>query len=199
MSDAAFPTTLQEAIVHFANPETAHRAMVQMRWPNGVACPTCGNIEVKYRAKQRTWRCREHAKNQDFSVKKGTIFEDSPISLSKWLTAVWLIANAKNGISSYELARSIGVTQKTAWFMLQRIRLAMQTKSFDRFSGEVEADETYIGGKARNMHKGRRKLRGRGGVGKAIVMGLLQRHGPDKHSTVRTSVIPSASQVRPPG
>ena len=160
--------------------------MVKMRWPNGVACPTCGNIEVKYRAKQRTWRCREHSKNQDFSVKKGTIFEDSPISLSKWLTAVWLIANAKNGISSYELARSIGVTQKTGWFMLQRIRKAMQAKTFDKLGGEVEVDETFIGGKARNMHKDKReqKIRGRGPVGKAIVMGLLERHG-----RVRTRVI----------
>jgi len=163
--------------------------MVQMRWPHGVACPTCGNIEVKYRAKQRTWRCREHSKNQDFSVKKGTIFEDSPISLSKWLTAIWLIANCKNGISSYELAGSIGVTQKTGWFMLQRIRKAMQAKTFDKLGEEVEIDETYIGGKARNMHKGQRKLKGTGGVGKAVVMGLLQRHGPDKHSTVRTTVI----------
>ena len=175
MSDAALPKTLQDAIIHFANPDTAHETMVKMRWPNGVACPTCGNTEVKYRAKQRTWRCREHSKNQDFSVKKGTIFEDSPISLSKWLTAIWLIANAKNGISSYELSRSIGVTQKTGWFMLQRIRKAMQSKTFDKLGGEVEIDETYIGGKARNMHKGQRKLKGTGGVGKAVVMGLLQR------------------------
>ena len=92
MSDADNPKTLQDAVIHFANPDVAHETMVKMRWPNGVACPTCGNIEVKYRAKQRTWRCREHSKNQDFSVKKGTIFEDSPISLSKWLTTVWLIA-----------------------------------------------------------------------------------------------------------
>ena len=190
MSNVALPKTLQDAIVHFAAPNVAHETMVKMRWPDGVACPTCGNLEVKYRARQRTWRCLEHAKNQDFSVKKGTIFEDSPISLSKWLTAIWLIANAKNGISSYELARSIGVTQKTGWFMLQRIRKAMQAKTFDKLGGEVEIDETYIGGKARNMHKGQRKLKGTGGVGKAVVMGLLQRHGPDKHSTVRTTVIP---------
>ncbi len=98
-------------------------------------CSTCGYTEVRYRAKQRTWRCREHNKNQDFSVKKGTIFEDGPISLSRWLTAVWLFAIAKNGISSYELSRSIGVTQKTAWFMLQRIRLAMQTGPFGKMSG----------------------------------------------------------------
>ena len=191
MSDAANPKTLQDAVIHFANPDVAHETMVKMRWPNGVACPTCGNIEVKYRAKRRTWRCREHSKNQDFSVKNGTIFEDSPISLSKWLTAVWLIANAKNGISSYELARSIGVTQKTGWFMLQRIRKAMQAKTFDKLGGEVEADETHIGGKARNMHKGRRKISGRGAIGKAVVLGLLERHGPDKpHSTVRAAVIP---------
>ena len=175
MSDTTFPQTLQNAILYFADRETAQETMVQMRWPGGeVACPTCGNMEVSYRKTRRTWRCREHSKNQEFSVKKGTIFEDSPISLSKWLTAIWLIANCKNGISSYELARSIGVTQKTGWFMLQRIRLAMQAKSFDKMGGEVEADETYIGGKARNMHWSKReKLRGRTFQGKAAVMGLL--------------------------
>ena len=135
MSDKAFPKTLQEAIVYFADPSVAHETMEKLRWPNGVACPTCGNVKVAYRAKRGVWRCREHTHKQEFSVKVGSILEDSPISLSKWLTAVWLIANAKNAISSYELARSIGVTQKTAWFMLQRIRLAMQAKTFAKPSG----------------------------------------------------------------
>ena len=195
MSDDNSPKTLQDAILYYADPEIAHETMVAKRWPNGVACPTCGNTEVKYRAKQRTWRCREHSKNQDFSVKNGTIFEDSPISLSKWLTAIWLIANAKNGISSYELHRSIGVTQKTAWFMLQRIRLAMQSGSFGKMSGEVEVDETLIGGKARNMHKSRKAKAL--ALGKTMVMGLLERHTPETgHSTVRTMVVPNRRKLR---
>src|SRR5690606_32887033 len=115
------------------------------------------------------------------------------IGLDKWLVAMWLIANAKNGISSYELSRSIGVTQKSAWFMLHRIRLAMQDEAGGKTSGHVEVDETYIGGKARNMHKGRkdRIIKGTGGMGKVAVMGLLARHGKDGHSTVRVSVVPS--------
>ena len=193
MSDVkSLPKTLQEAIVYFADANVAHEAMVKLRWPDGVACPTCGNAEVAYRKNRRVWRCREHKHKQEFSVKVGTVFEDSPISLSKWLTAIWLIANAKNGISSHEMARSIGVTQKTAWFMLQRIRLAMQAKTFTKLGGEVEVDETYIGGKARNMHKGKReKMRGRTWFGKAAVMGLLQRHGPDKPSQVRVLTVPT--------
>ena len=195
MSDAAQPKTLQEAILHFADPDVCQETMVKLRWPNGVACPTCGNLEVAYRKNRRVWRCREHRHNQEFSVKKGTIFEDSPIKLSKWLTAVWLIANAKNGISSYELSRSIGVTQKTAWFMLSRIRLAMQSGSFGKMSGEVEVDETLIGGKARNMHKGRKAKAL--AIGKLVVMGLLERHTPETgHSTVRTAVVPNRRKLR---
>ena len=195
MSDAPFPKTLQEAIVHFTDKDVAHDTMTKLRWPNGVVCPTCGNIEVAYRANRRVWRCREHQHRQEFSVKVGTIFEDSPISLSKWLTAVWLIANAKNGISSYELHRAIGVTQKTAWFMLHRIRRAMQTGSFDKMSGEVEVDETLIGGKARFMHKNRKDKAL--AIGKTAVMGLLERHTPEKgHSTVKTVVVPSRKKHR---
>ena len=139
--------------------------------------------------------CKEKHARKQFSVKVGTIFEGSPIGLDKWLATIWMIANAKNGVSSYEIARSIGVTQKTGWFMLQRIRLAMQSGSFDKMGGEVEVDETFIGGKARNMHKDKRaeKITGRGGVGKAAVMGLLERHGPDGHSTVRTKVVPNVA------
>ena len=168
-------------------------ALVEARWTDGVTCPTCGSREVGYLTNQRRWQCREKHARRQFSAKVGTIFEDSPIPLSKWFTAIWLIGSAKNGISSYEIHRAVGVTQKTAWFMLHRIRLAMQTKSFDKFGGEVEVDETFIGGKARFMHKDRRErtIKGTGGMGKTAVMGLLARHGPDGHSTVRTAVVPN--------
>ena len=187
------PKTLIEAIRHFSDPDVCLDFVVGLRWPNGVACPTCGSVEVRFISTRRLWECKsKHAKRQ-FSVKVGTIFEGSPIGLDKWLATIWMIANAKNGVSSYEIARSIGVTQKTGWFMLQRIRLAMQSGSFDKMGGEVEVDETFIGGKARNMHRDKRaeKITGRGGVGKAAVMGLLERHGPDGHSTVRTKVVPN--------
>src|SRR5438874_12706657 len=136
------------------------------------------------------WKCKAKHGKQQFSVKVGTVLEDSPIALGKWLSAFWLIANAKNGISSYELHRSIGVTQKTAWFMLHRIRLAMQDGSIEKFSGRVEADETFIGGIARNMHadKKARIQKGRGSIGKVAVMGLLERNAPDKASRVKVRV-----------
>jgi hypothetical protein len=142
---------------------------------------------------RRLWECKnKHAKKQ-FSVKVGTVLEDSPIGLDKWLATFWLIANCKNGVSSYEVHRDIGVTQKTAWFMLQRIRLAFQASSLEKFSGEVEVDETYIGGKARNMHVGKRreKITGTGGMGKVAVMGLLERHGE-----VRTRVVPNVRKCK---
>ena len=175
------PTTLRAAILHFVDRDVCQAALVEARWPDGVTCPTCGSREVGYLTNQRRWQCREKHARRQFSVKVGTIFEDSPISLSKWFTAIWLIGSAKNGISSYEIHRAVGVTQKTAWFMLHRIRLAMQTKSFDKLGGEVEVDETFIGGKSRFMHKNRRErtLKGTGGMGKTAVMGLLARHGPD--------------------
>jgi transposase-like protein len=137
-----------------------------------------------YLKSRRVWKCRSCKKQ--FSVKVGTIFEDSPIGLDKWLAAMWVLANAKNGVSSCEIHRSIGVTQKTAWFMLQKLRLAMQQGSLEKLSGEVEADETYIGGKARNMHKSKRqeKITGRGASGKVAVMGLLERHGKIKAKVV---------------
>ena len=186
------PKTLQEAIRFYSDRDRCEQALVEARWPDGVACPHCGSASVTYLANQRRWKCRERHPRRQFSVKIGTIFEDSPVGLDKWFTAIWLIAGAKNGISSYELHRSIGVTQKTAWFMLHRVRLAMQAKSFDTLGGEVEVDETYIGGKARNMHKDKReKMRGRTWFGKAAVMGLLQRHGPDKVSKVRVLTVPT--------
>jgi transposase-like protein len=145
------------------------------------------------------WECKDKHPKRQFSVKVGTIFEDSPIALDKWLATIWLIANAKNGVSSYEVHRSIGVTQKTAWFMLHRIRLAMQSESFDQMGGEVEADETYIGGKARNMHPARRKRLGfkaksHGFAGKTAVFGLLERKGADGHSRVITKPVRRASR-----
>src|SRR4051812_24555922 len=174
------PSTLQAAIEFFSDPDRCHQYMVEMRWPDGVVtCPTCNEPNPRYFANQRRFECRKKHPKRQFSVKVGTIFEDSPIALKSWLLAVWQGSNCKNGISSYELARALGVTQKTAWFMNHRIRLAMQGEDGGKLGGEVEVDETFIGGKARNMHKGKREklLKGRSGaVGKAAVMGLLQRH-----------------------
>ena len=153
------PETLLEAIAYFADADNAHNFMVAMRWPNGlVACPTCGRSDVRYLANQKRWECKEKHPRRQFSVKVGSIFEDSPISLSKWLPAMWLIANDKNGISSYELARALGVTQQTAWFMLQRIRLAMQSADYTKLGGTIEVDETFIGGRARFMHRSKRQV-----------------------------------------
>src|SRR5271169_73927 len=143
------PNTLQDAIKFFANPNNALAYMVKLRWPKGVVCPTCGRKDARFLENQKKWQCKSvHAKRQ-FSAKVGTIFEDSPISLDKWLTAVWMIASCKNGVSSYEVARAIGVTQKSAWFMMHRIRLSMQETSRVRLGGggkTVEVDETFIGG-----------------------------------------------------
>jgi transposase-like protein len=189
--ELAIPTTLVEAIRYFSHPDVCLEFMVALRWPNGVTCPECGSKQVIFLANARLFKCRGKHSRQKFSVKVGTIFEDSPITLDKWLAAIWMIANDKNGVSSYEIHREIGVTQKTAWFMLHRIRLAMQTGTFTKLSGQVESDETYIGGKARNMHKYKKEqsIKGRGTAGKAIVMGILERHGPDTISKVRAKVI----------
>ncbi len=187
------PRTLQEAIRYFSDPAVCLDYVAKLRWPNGIACPTCGSADVRFLATRRLWECKAKHPRRQFSVKVGTIFEDSPIGLDKWLAAMWIIANAKNGVSSHEMHRTLGVTQKTAWFMLHRIRLAMQTKTFAKFGGEVEADETFIGGKARFMHKAQRakKIRGTGGKDKTPVMGLLERHGPDGHSAVKAKVVPN--------
>jgi len=188
------PNTLLEAVEYFGDEEVAHNFAVQLRWPDGVACPTCGHKELSYISTRRLWKCKNKdcvQYNKQFSVKRGTIFEDSPIAMSKWLPAIWMIANNKNGKSSYELARDLGVTQKTAWFMLHRIRTAMQKGTFEKLSGTVEADETFIGGVAKNMHKDKReaKIKGRGPSGKAVVMGLLERKGE-----VRAGVIPNTTR-----
>src|SRR5438552_10707795 len=186
---AAFPATLHDAIKYFANDDHAFNFMRSIRWPDGVVrCPRCGSENVFFLSTRKIWKCKSKHEKQQFSVKVGTVLEDSPIGLDKWLSAFWLIANAKNGISSYELHRAIGVTQKSAWFMLQRIRLAMQDGSIEKFSGRVEADETYIGAKARNLHK-HKKTGKTGMVGKTAVLGLLEREAGDKPSRVRCKVM----------
>ena len=194
MSEGKPPTTLIEAIRYFSDEEVAHNYVVALRWADGVECPKCGSKEVSYISTRKRWKCKDkeciNAKKQ-FSVKTGTIFEDSPLSFSKWLPAIWMIANNKNGKSSYELARDLGVTQKTAWFMLHRIRVAMTTGSFEKLSNEVEADETFVGGAAKNMHKDVRekKIKGRGASGKTVVMGMLERKGD-----VKAKVIPDTTK-----
>jgi transposase-like protein len=170
-----FPRTLQQAILYFSELENCTTFLTQLRWPNGVTCPVCESDKVSYLSTRLVWKCK--ACKKQFSVKKGTVMEDSPIGLDKWLAAIWLIANAKNGISSYEVSRSLGVTQKSGWFLLHRIRLAMQTGTFKKLSGTIECDETAIGGLAKNMHKSKRKHIGTGQAGKVLVMGLLERHG----------------------
>lgn len=180
------PKTLTDAIRHFASPDNCREYLVSRRWPNGVACPTCGGKTVYFDSSRNGWECKTRHPQRKFTLKTGTIFEDSALGLDKWLPAVWMIANMKNGVSSHELARSLGVTQKTAWFMLHRIRLALQNNSGGKLGGEVEVDETFIGGKARNMHIAQRKRRitGTGGKDKTAVMGILQRDG-----SIRTVVV----------
>jgi transposase-like protein len=180
------PRTLTEAIRHFADPDVSLKTMVELRWPNGVRCPTCGREDVRFIATRRMWECKEKHPKRQFSAKIGTIFEDSPLGLDKWFSAIWMIANCKNGVSSYEIHRAIGVTQKTAWFMLHRIRLAMETGSFLKSGGTNEADETFIGGLAKNMHKARRKkaITGTGFKDKAAVMGVLRRGSDAETSRV---------------
>ncbi len=178
--NAMKPKTLQQAIVYFSDPARAFDYAVSLRWPDGkVRCPRCGTDKHSFISTRRIWQCKPCDKQ--FTVKVGTIFEDSPITLDKWMTAVWMIGNCKNGISSYELHRAIGVTQKSAWFMLHRIRLAMQDDPLLKLGGggiAVEVDETFIGGKARNMHRRRKNqvqaLAGRMGA-KTVVLGILER------------------------
>lgn len=181
MEAAYEPKTLQEAIVYFTDQENCLNYLVSRRpeWANGVICPTCGSDKVSFLKNQLRWQCSVHHAKRQFSVKVGTIFEDSPIGLDKWLAAMWMILNAKNGISSCEIHRALGVTQKSAWFMLHRIRLAQQGKHGGKLGGEVEVDETFIGGKSRNMHKAKRErvIKGTGGHDKTIVMGMLERGG----------------------
>lgn len=182
---SAVPDSLLEAIRYFEDQDNSLSFLASLRWPDGKAiCPRCEAPDPYFLSTRRVWKCRGCAKQ--FSVKVGTIFEDSPVGLDKWLPAAWLIISCKNGVSSCEIARALRVTQKTAWFMMHRIRLAMQDCSFDKCSGEVEVDETFIGGKARHMHlyKRQRGITGTGGQDKTAVMGILQRGGK-----VRTKVV----------
>jgi hypothetical protein len=193
------PKTLQQAIQHFSDYDNCRKFMIAVRWLDEVVrCPYCNSEKVTYLTKAKLYRCYGDHPKQKFSLKIGTVFEDSPIPLEKWLPAVWLVVNCKNGISSYELARDLGVTQKSAWFMPHRIRLAVQSKSFAKLGGPdsapIEVDETFIGGKARNMHRSKRERMSRsgglqGGSGKAVVMGMLVRGGQ-----VKATVIPHRRQ-----
>ena len=193
------PKSLQEAIVYFSNPDNCIDYLAIRRWPNGkVACPTCASDSVKFSEKRRTWQCASHHAKREFSIKVGTVMEDSAIPLDKWLTTMWLITNCKNGVSSYEIAKDVKVTQKSAWFMLHRLRLAMQDDSVGQMGeggGPVEVDETFVGGRLANMHKSKRakmaEIKGRALKGdhmnKTIVMGLLDRDLRE----VRARVIPN--------
>lgn len=192
------PDTLQQAIQYFSDEQVCIDTIAALRWPDGVVCPACEHKEHYYLNTQKRWKCKDC--NRQFSVKLGTIFEDSPIALSKWLLAMWMIANCKNGVSSYEIHRAIGVTQKSAWFMMHRIRLAMQQGSLNKMGGSgspVEVDETFIGGKAQNMHKGRKerlmRIKKAGpeysfghGLNRTPVQGMLDR----KTRKVRAQVVP---------
>jgi transposase-like protein len=135
------PTTLQEAILYFSNPDNCREYLVARRWPYGVTCPRCESQNVLFLQKYNRWHCREGHTAPQFTLKTGTVMEDSPIGLDKWLTAMWQIVNCKNGISSCEVHRAIGVTQKTAWFMDHRVRFALGMDSGEKLSGHVEADE----------------------------------------------------------
>lgn len=189
--------TLQQAIQHFSDYDNCREFMIEVRWPDGkVRCPACDSEKVTYLANARLYRCYGDHPKQKFSFKVGTVFEDSPIPLEKWLPAVWLLCNCKNGVSSWEIHRALGITQKSAWFMMHRIRLAVQSKSFVKLGGDgkaVEVDETFIGGKARNMHSDvkKRRITGSGPVDKTAVMGILERGDKKKGiiSKVRTTVV----------
>jgi transposase-like protein len=182
---AKVPENLIGAVRYFSDEAVCRDFVVELRWPKGVRCMRCDGKELGFISSRSLWRCK--ACKYEFTVKKGTIFEDSPIPLSKWLPALWMYSAFKKGVSSHQLARNLGVTQKTAWFMSHRIRLAMEIGNFDRpLSGEVEADETFVGGKARFQHENKKKHIGTGGMGKVAVMGLLERHGE-----IRARVVPS--------
>jgi len=185
------PVTLSDAMVYFSDQDNAIRFLAELRWPDGVKCPHCGADDPGFLATRRIWKCRAKDCRKQFSIKVGTIFEDSPLGLYKWLPALWMLANSKNGISSYEMARALHVTQKTAWFMLGRIRAAMRSKTFVRFEGEVELDESYLGGAYRNMHRSKRKRLGSGfrQKNKVGVLGVVERKRGPKSSKVRTAVV----------
>jgi len=182
------PKTLQEAIKYFGDLDNCLAYLSHKRWPDGkVICPTCGSSQVHFLSTRRLWQCVNEHERRQFSIKVGTVMEDSAIGLDKWLCAIWMICNDKNGISSYEIHRCVGVSQKSAWFMMHRIRMTMQDGSMQgKLGGHVEADETFIGGKARFMHKNKRaKVIKRGPSGKTIVVGVLERGGKVRAEVVK--------------
>ena len=190
------PKTLQEAVVYFSNPENCLNYLVSRRFPNGVICPTCGRDDVSFLAKQQKWQCKSSHARRQFSIKTGTIFEDSALGLDKWLIAMWLIGTAKNGISSYELHRALGITQKSAWFVLHRIRTAMTNGTIEKLSGTVEIDEAYIGGLPKNMHQSKRvrfvkPYTRQFPRNKTAVFGMVERGGK-----VRAKVIKKGNTLR---
>ncbi len=191
-SEFKLPESLQEAVIFFSDVGRAHQYAVSLRWPRGISCPRCGFEGYSFISTRRIYFCKGCKKQ--FTVKVGTIFEDSPLGMDKWMMAVWLIVTCKNGISSYELASDLNISQKSAWHMLHRIRAAMASGSFEKkMSGEVEADESFIGGKVKNMHQLKKirkyvagDIRHGGYTGKAIIMGLLERHSKE----IRARVLP---------
>lgn len=196
------PKTLQQAIAYFADPERCFQFLKARIFPDGPICATCQSKDVRFIATRRIWECKTKHPKRQFSLKVGTIFEDSPIPLDKWLMATWMIANCKNGVSSYEIHRDVGVTQKSAWFMLHRIRVALRTGSFSKIGGEgseVEVDETFVGGKMKNMHKEKQnRVRAlnvygtaAGTIGKTIVMGMLDRNARQ----IRAQVVPNVERL----
>jgi transposase-like protein len=196
------PKTLLEAIQWFSNEQVCIDAVAAMRWPQGVVCAACGADEPYYLKAAKRWKCRE-CRGQ-FSVKVNSIFEDSPISLTKWLPALWLLVNCKNGVSSYEIARDLAITQKSAWFVLHRLRLALRARDFGLKLGDggpVEMDETFVGGKIKNMHASKvakRKFGNtgwQGGRGKAVVMGMLERGGEVRAAVVESRIKKNISPV----
>ena len=191
-TEIEFPRTLQQAIKYFADEQRAFDYMKVVRWPDGIVrCPRCESDKVSFISTRKLWTCKTCKTKKQFTLRVGTIFEDSPIKFDKWICATWLIANAKNGISSYEIGRALGVCQKTGWFMLQRIRLAMQNGTVKKMRGICEADETYIGAKARFMHKHRRTGVGDAGIKKTPIQGILERAKGKKSSRVVLKVVPN--------
>ncbi len=194
MKETPLPRTLQEAAKAFADEQFCIDIIAAMRWADGQAvCPKCREKNNHFMASRKVWQCKNKECKKQFSVKVGTIFEDSAIALEKWLMAMWLLVNAKNGISSYELHRTIGITQKSAWFVLHRVRDAMTVGSIEKLSGEIECDETYVGGKSKNMHvKKRKELQmTRGYKQKTGVFGMVQRGGKVKAHVIKLADTPT--------